>query len=290
MSRALSTFLLLPLLALSASPHPVTAADPEVELRPRNVRQGEALFIRVSAGGEDKGTVRWLNKEYPLYPEDDVLAAVVPVVADTASGGHTLRLTIGSGSDARHLSRTVQVSKVSYPVQHLSMARKTAKQYTAPGVKEADRAVVNALYTRSDKRLWSGPWDLPSRGRLSTGFGVRRLRNGRAVGRHHGTDISAPTGVPINAPAAGVVAMTGSFPKYGKCVVVDHGAGVTSLYLHMSKIEVKKGTEVDKGDRLGLIGSTGASTGPHLHWGVYACGRAVQPMQFVRLTERGIDW
>ncbi len=264
--------------------------DPEIVLRPRNVRQGEALFIRVAADGEEKGTVSWLGKTYPLHRDSNELAAVVPVVPDTKVGGHTLRLTIGEGSDARQLSRVVDVAKVSFPVQHLSMARSTAKQYTAPGVKEADRAVTNALYTRSGKRLWSGAWDLPSRGRLSTGFGVRRLRNGRAVGRHHGTDISAAAGVPINAPAAGVVALTATFPKYGKCVIVDHGAGVTSLYLHMSRIDVKKGAEVDKGDRLGLVGSTGASTGPHLHWGVYACGRAVQPLQFVKLMERGIDW
>jgi murein DD-endopeptidase MepM/ murein hydrolase activator NlpD len=290
MTRPLSTLLLLPLLALPTLLTPVNAADPEVVLRPRNVRQGEALFIRVAAGRESQGAVHWLNKEYPLYLESGDLTAVVPVVADTKAGGHTLRLTIGRGDDARHISKTVEVAKVSYPVQYLSMARKTAKQYSAPGVKEADRAVVGALYTRSDKRLWFGAWSLPSRGRLSTGFGVRRLRNGRPVGRHHGTDISAPTGVEINAPAAGVIALTGTYPKYGKCVVVDHGAGVTSLYLHMSKIDVKKGDDVDKGDRLGLIGSTGASTGPHLHWGVYACGRAIQPLQFVRMTERGIDW
>ena len=290
MTRARSPFLLLLLLALLPLVTKVDAADPEVVLSPRNVRQGEALFIRVAAEGEEKGRVYWLGKDYPLHPDGDELAAVVPIVPDTKVGGHTLRLTVGAGSDARRITRTVQVAKVTFPVQHLSMSRTKSKQYTAPGVKEADRAVINALYTRSDKRLWSGPWELPSRGRLSTPFGVRRLRNGRPAGRHHGADISAPTGEPINAPAAGVVAMTGSFPKYGKCVVVDHGAGVTSLYLHMSRIDVKKGREVDKGDRLGLVGSTGASTGPHLHWGVYACGRAVQPLEFVRLTERGIDW
>lgn len=289
MSRALSTLLLVLTLPIPALLTRVEAADPEVMLRPRSVRQGEALFVRVATDA-DEGTVQWLGKTYPLHRDGSELAAVVPVVPDTAAGGHTLKLTIGSGSDAQQISKSVEIARTTYPVQHLTMSRTTAKQYTAPGVKEADRAVSEALYTRSEKRHWSGAWDLPSRGRLSTGFGVRRLRNGRPVGRHHGADISAAAGVPINAPAAGVIALTGTFPKYGKCVVVDHGAGVTSLYLHMSRIDVKKGAPVDKGDRLGLIGSTGASTGPHLHWGVYACGRAVQPLQFVKLAERGVDW
>ena len=84
--------------------------------------------------------------------------------------------------------------------------------------------------------------------------------------------------------------LTGTYPKYGKCVILDHGAGVTSLYLHMSAIGVSTGDELEVGDELGKVGSTGASTGAHLHWGVYACGRAVQPLLFLRMNARGVDW
>lgn len=266
------------------------AAEWTVETLPKAPRQGEALFIRIAGVSGQSGTVRWRDQEYPLYVEEHDLVATVPIIPDTPVGGHTLKVRLKNGTESTEQSKVIDVAKVAFPVQYLKMARKTAGQYTAPGVEEADRKVTAALRTRSERRLWQGPWALPAAGRLSTGFGVRRLRNGKAVGRHHGLDVGAPAGRAIFAPANGVVVLTGSFPKYGNTVVLDHGAGVTSFYLHMSKITVKPGDDAPKGTRLGAVGSTGASTGPHLHWGVYACGRAVQPLQFLHLDDRGVNW
>ena len=175
-------------------------AAPVLHLRPASVRQGDALFLRLLADGEAK--VRWLGKTYPLHQDGRHLAAALPIPPDTSAGGHKLVIEYEASGDRRTLERTVEVHRVAFPVQYLRMAKGTARQYSAPGVKQADRAVTGALYTRSDERRWKGQWRQPVVGTLGTGFGVRRLRNGKAVGRHHGLDISAPTGRPITAPAA----------------------------------------------------------------------------------------
>jgi len=141
---------------------------------------------------------------------------------------------------------------------------------------------------RTDTLAWSGDWTLPVQGRRSTPFGVRRLRNGKAVGRHRGMDLAAPSGTPVLAPAAGRVVLAGKFKKHGNTVVLDHGQGLTSIYIHLSGFSVSRGQSVSRGARLGKVGTTGASTGPHLHWSVYAQGTPVDPAFFLRLSKRGV--
>jgi murein DD-endopeptidase MepM/ murein hydrolase activator NlpD len=182
----------------------------------------------------------------------------------------------------------VNVARVSYPVQHLSMARGTARLYNYPGVEKEERVIGAAIRSRSDERLWHGDWMVPSRGRISTAFGERRLRNGKYVGRHRGLDIAAPKGAPVLAAADGKVVLTGMFRKHGGTVVIDHGHGITSLYLHQSRIHARKGETVSRGDQVGEVGATGVATGPHLHWSVYVQGTPVEPLEFVRLSRRGI--
>jgi murein DD-endopeptidase MepM/ murein hydrolase activator NlpD len=131
---------------------------------------------------------------------------------------------------------------------------------------------------------------LPAKGRLATPFGVRRLRNGRPVGRHRGMDIAGPTGTPIMAPAGGRVMLAlppGTLKKYGGIVVLDHGQGLTSLYMHMSAVTARKGQVLSQGAPLGKVGATGVATGPHLHWAVYVHGDSVQPAFFTKPEPAG---
>ena len=118
----------------------------------------------------------------------------------------------------------------------------------------------------------------PNSGPRSSPFGVRRVRNGRTAGFHRGLDYAGAWGSPIYAGADGKVTLVGpGFTLLGNCVIVNHGEGLTGLYLHMSSIAVKEGQMVKKGDLIGKLGNTGASTGPHLHYATYFHGVPVDP-------------
>jgi peptidase M23-like protein len=283
-----------PVLALGTVPIKHAFANPapgeKLVLSPARPRQGEALFIRLQDSTAGNPTVVWRGRSYPLYRQDDGWTGVVPVPPDTPAGGHTLRIDTGSGDCSGRLERKVEVAPVKFPIQYLKMASKTARLYNYPGVEVEERTIGTAIRAQSDQRLWGGDWALPAKGRLSTPFGVRRLRNGKHVGRHRGVDIAAPTGTPIMAPATGRVVLAGKFRKHGNTVVLDHGHGLTSLYIHMSAISVREGQTLLKGARIGRVGSTGVSTGPHLHWAVYSHGEPIQPLLFCRLSKRGIRY
>ena len=127
------------------------------------------------------------------------------------------------------------------------------------------------------------PFLQPVDGPQSSAFGLRRVLNGEPRAPHSGIDIAAPTGTPIRNPAPGVVTITGDFYFNGKTVFVDHGQGLISMVCHLSRIDVAEGDEVARGAVLGLVGSTGRSTGPHLHWSVSMNGSRVDPEQVMTL-------
>ena len=119
--------------------------------------------------------------------------------------------------------------------------------------------------------------------RISSPFGVRRLVNSRAAGFHKGVDLAAPYGEPVLASLSGRVVLARNLSLTGKTVVIDHGWGLMTLYAHLSRIEVKEGELVRRGEVIGRVGSSGRSTGPHLHFGVYLNDTAVDPLQFLKV-------
>ncbi|MDX2232692.1 MAG: M23 family metallopeptidase [Leptolyngbyaceae cyanobacterium bins.349] len=142
------------------------------------------------------------------------------------------------------------------------------------------------------QKFWTGKFLRPNQGPLTSGYGIRRYYNGVFAKDyyHRGIDYAGPTGSPVVAPAAGRVALVGrvaqGFKLHGNTIGLDHGQGVTSIYLHLSRINVKEGDMVQAGQVIGAVGSTGASTGPHLHWGLYVNGLSVDPAPW---RDRGFE-
>jgi murein DD-endopeptidase MepM/ murein hydrolase activator NlpD len=129
---------------------------------------------------------------------------------------------------------------------------------------------------------WSGTLQWPLRGRLSSGYGYRIHPVYRVRKMHTGIDIAVSSGTPIRAAAPGKVVHAARWGGYGNCVIVDHGGGMATLYAHCSRIAVKNGATVEQGDVVGYVGSTGLSTGPHLHFEVRKDGRHVDPMSLLK--------
>lgn len=131
-------------------------------------------------------------------------------------------------------------------------------------------------------RLAALPSILPTQGWLTSAFSSMREHPILHVARaHEGIDVVAPMGAPIEAPAAGVVISAGWETGYGYSVSVDHGYGITTRFAHASKLLVRRGQRVERGQRIALVGNTGLATGPHLHYEVHVRGRAVDPLNYV---------
>jgi murein DD-endopeptidase MepM/ murein hydrolase activator NlpD len=139
----------------------------------------------------------------------------------------------------------------------------------AAAIAESAGSVASSAVVLAQGFIW------PARGRLSSGFGWRRLRH------HDGIDIAAPYGAPITAARDGTVVFAGWYYAYGKTVIVSHGNGLQTIYGHASRVLVQRGDQVKKGELIAHVGSTGRSTGPHLHFEVRINGRAVNPMKYL---------
>ena len=155
----------------------------------------------------------------------------------------------------------------------------------APELVNNELALMSGVWSQVTPTLWwSTVFTRPigSQYETTSPFGTRRSYNGGPYSSYHaGQDFGAPEGVPILAPAPGTVALAAGLQVRGNAVLLDHGRGIYTGYWHMSEIYVKSGQQVQAGDVLGLVGTTGLSTGAHLHWEMRIYGVAVDPMQFI---------
>jgi murein DD-endopeptidase MepM/ murein hydrolase activator NlpD len=126
--------------------------------------------------------------------------------------------------------------------------------------------------------------------RVGSGFGMRKDPIDSTMKMHKGIDIAAPTGTKVYAAGSGkVLKITSSDDGYGNCIVIEHGYGFVSRYAHLSGFKIKEGDEVKKGDLIGLVGSTGRSTGPHLHYEIEKDGEKINPKKYIKFDLKGLE-
>jgi murein DD-endopeptidase MepM/ murein hydrolase activator NlpD len=284
MKKVLSLFLLV-VLSLSAGAEDIDPPAPELVSQPQvRVRgatwPGGILFVSVEDCAGMKGTWKWAGRSGPLTEAPYGLRAGLAVPLD-ASGGGTATLTVNLEDEQgrkEEIKRKINVEKKWRPVQYLSMSRANAAKYDDPQADREEVLVFDALEDLQPGIRWKGNFGEPSPAPRSSPFGVRRIRNGKTAGFHRGLDYAGGWGSPIYAPADGKVTLVGpNFKLLGNCIIINHGEGLTGLYLHMSSINVSEGQTVKKGQVVGKIGNTGASTGPHLHYATYFHGVPVDP-------------
>lgn len=154
---------------------------------------------------------------------------------------------------------------------------KTVLERIQKEVKEA-----NAIYTHfTPEVLFNGAFNHPLESPITSPYGGARVFNEKLASYHSGTDFRASTGTPIKASNAGIVKIAKNRYYAGNSVVIDHGFGIYSQYYHLSKLKVKVGQRVKKGQIIGLSGATGRVSGPHLHFGIFAGGKQVDPLDFI---------
>jgi murein DD-endopeptidase MepM/ murein hydrolase activator NlpD len=207
--------------------------------------------------------------------------AIVGIALAAAPGTGTV--LVRSGDQAEPLRKTFAISPMQYAEQRLTVAPGKVDLSKADLARyERERthqAQIIATYSEMPPRELG--MRQPVGGPRSSSFGLRRVFNGQARNPHSGMDIAAPTGTPVHAPRAGRVIDTGDYFFNGKTVWLDHGAGLLTMYCHLSAVQVKVGDVLATGDALGAVGATGRVTGPHLHWSVSLNRAMVDPGLFL---------
>jgi murein DD-endopeptidase MepM/ murein hydrolase activator NlpD len=149
---------------------------------------------------------------------------------------------------------------------------------------EAERLLKDRVFGESAPQpVWAGRFRAPVTAAPTDSFGTRRMFNGKLASVHKGMDFKASTGTPVKAGNSGVVVLAQPLYYEGNCVVVDHGQGLFTISMHLSRIDVQAGQQVETGQRLGLSGATGRVTGPHLHWAVRWQGAYLDPAKLLRM-------
>lgn len=173
-----------------------------------------------------------------------------------------------------------------YKKESLSVASKhvTLSKKNLARVKQEKKEIRSIFAGSSDARQWFGSFIRPLASQTTSAFGTQRLFNGQHRSYHRGTDFRAKVGTPVYASNSGVVRMARNLFYSGNMVIVDHGINIFTLYAHMSKIQVKAGQIIARGQQIGLSGATGRVSGPHLHWAVKVNGVYVDPLQFLTVV------
>ncbi|BAZ42767.1 peptidase M23B [Calothrix sp. NIES-4101] len=259
----------------------------QVQINPPSPRLGDTISVVVSLDNPASGnsvTVSRGNENYTAYEvAPNKYRAFIPTTPLEKAGGRTI--TVTGGGETKKIP--VEVKPRTFKVQRINLP--PGKAGVSATKLELQRA-SEFRAVRTPEKFWKGTFIKPSNARMTTPFGVRRYYNGVFAKDyyHRGLDFAGGTGSPVAAPAAGRVVLVGTvkegFRVHGNVIGVDHGQGVASIFMHLSKILVKEGDMVQPGQKIGEIGSTGASTGPHLHWGLYVNGKSIDPIPWLNST------
>lgn len=282
--------------ALAGSLPAATSARWTVVNQPVRLVNGSPVLFRVTAPTPVRkifGT--WLGHElaFSFDASDKTWFALAGVSLETKPGMYPLELhaktTIGQESrpsgQAISFEKNIRVERQRYP----RVLLKVAGRYTAPSpedrrqIEQDKETKAEAFKTVSLEREWEGSFAAPATAEISDLFGVERVFNGSVQSRHQGLDFRVPSGTSVAAVNRGRVILARPLFFEGNCVVIDHGQGLLTQYLHLSKFLVKEGDEVNKGQPIGLSGGTGRATGPHLHLAVRWQGVYVNPQTLLKL-------
>jgi hypothetical protein len=260
---------------------PVNAFHAEV--LPHEIKQGDAFIIKLTdVPKSSPAPVANINTERLNFSScgDACFIALGAIEMKTKPGTYTMNIFVGEQTIP--LKLTVQPS--NFPTLKLTLPDE--KVFLSPGdlkrVRKENKKLQSLFLTASEK-LWHGRFILPLEHDFSTVFGIKRIMNEKRVSIHRGLDIRGKMGERVKASNHGKVVLTEELFFGGNTVIIDHGQGIYTIYMHLSAFNVQPGTIVSKGDTIGFVGTSGRATGPHLHFGVKVHNISVNPVSLVEL-------
>lgn len=298
--RASKIFWALLLLSLAAGAQSAPSrstrqtSPPEIKnlfWQPNQIQQGSPVFFTVEVNRVPlRVTGTWVNKTLTFFKSADdpkIWYALAGADFATDAGSYPVKVVVVLSNGKRLSSeKPVDVAAKDFKTGAIEVPEK----YVEPDAAEQreiarDEVLKRRAYTHViDKPLWSGDFIKPVNGPATENFGESRVLNEEEQSTHRGTDFEVKEGTPVLASNSGTVVLAKEMFYEGNCIIIDHGERFYTTYMHLSKINVRLGQHIAKGAQIGLSGSTGRVTGPHLHMGVRWNGAYLDPVQLLGIT------
>lgn len=260
------------------------AAELSIIYYPADPQPGD--FLLVEAGPFSGEEPNFLSFDFDGVKADSFEAAglrytLIAISCDSEPGSYELKLKSGRvEAPGEVLAETpLFLGEKEFSLSRFSMPLEVTQGWTAKRLEEEREMIYQARAISAPLPLWEGGFLTPAEGYVSSEFGAVRIINDNPPRRHQGIDLAASLGEPVFAAANGTVHLAALLLSGGNTVILDHGLGLFSAYMHLDTLAVEKGDRVAKGEILGTVGSTGYSTGPHLHFEVTINQEAVNPLQ-----------
>jgi murein DD-endopeptidase MepM/ murein hydrolase activator NlpD len=279
---------MLTLLVVSvlSSTHAFPLSDHDIKLHPSVIGQGEAALLSIQKEGSARPEVTWREKEITvlLNSSNGMWTAFLGADLTTGLGRYTLQIRCAD----EILTRSIKVLPKDHGIRRFTVPKEmeALDPTTLARVRQEAKRMRELFSVSHDQPLWRGRWIRPVNGGIVSPFGCRTVINELERSPHSGVDLKASEGTPIGATNRGRVALVGDYYFGGLSIVIDHGGGIHSMYFHLSRVSVKVGQVVERGETVGLSGSSGRATGPHLHFGIRLNGERVDPLDIIELSER----
>ncbi len=271
---------------------PASAATWTIHAQPTPLVNGAPILFQVKPPAKlESLTGTWLGHQltFSYNAASKTWFALAGVSIETAAGKYALDLTAQRAATKAPLTftRRFAVARAHYP--QIKVELTVEKKFTEPSPEQQAQA-AEGVKIKQDylnrvtlDREWNGDFKAPADAAISDVFGSQRIFNGKAQSPHQGLDFRVPTGTPVAAMNDGTVLLARPLYFEGNFVVIDHGQGLLTLYLHLSEFKVKEGDPVKRGQIIGLSGGTGRATGPHLHVAVRWQGTYLDPARLMQL-------
>lgn len=239
------------------------------KLFPDHASPGDVVLVR----HKEAGSITWQKKTYTLQPYEAGYFTYLPIPMDVKAGTYPIG------------DQTLTIKAKKFETQYLKVTEQMESMKQDTARIDADQKKIDLARSKSEPAfLFHGPFVKPIEGILTTPYGYTRYVNGKYDSSHMALDLAAKEGTPIKATNDGVVALAELLYLTGNSIYIDHGMGLFSQYAHLSELRVKAGDHVKQGDIIGLVGTTGFSTGPHLHFTFWAHNIQANPDLFFNTT------
>ncbi|MBA4348825.1 MAG: hypothetical protein C0415_02410 [Thermodesulfovibrio sp.] len=273
----LSTFLLFFILLIPAHSYAFKA-----EVLPREINPGDAFLIKISGVKNTETVSAALLDRQIIFSRcgEGCFIGIGAVELETTAGIKKIELNIGEKK------MVVKLSVKHYRFPSLKLTLPEHKVFL--GQEDLKRALeeeekLKSIWQMTTDKLWEGHFVMPLDNKISTAYGLKRIINKKKISFHKGIDIKGRQGEEVKASNRGRVALAEEFFFGGNTAVLDHGMGIYTVYMHLDRFNVKPGDIVSKGDIIGYVGSSGRSSGPHLHFGVKLSNISINPVSVVNL-------
>ena len=267
---------------------PAFSDDHTISLSSMELDQGGVVFVKITKNDNEEPSLKWMGKDVALLYQSDKKVYEGFIAADLTQnpGEYDLNLILQPAGIEKQIKIKIRekdygVRKLTLPDNQVNLNEKDLARA------EKESTIMDRLWVASKPApFWNSPFIMPLDSKVIGTFGRRSIINDQPRSPHTGVDLRGSRGTPVKATNDGKIVLTGNLFFTGNTVVIDHGAGIMSMYFHLDKINVKKGDKISRGKVLGTVGSTGRATGPHLHWGIRISNQRVDPINLVKISNK----